>query len=112
MKKYLLIFMSLVFVFVLSACVKKDTKIDNNFNTNTQNQNTGNIDVSKHNTENDCWTIVNGSVYNISDYVTSKKHPGGSNIKSMCGQDGTEIYNSLHKHSKSADNLLGQYKVQ
>lgn len=48
-------------------------------------------DVSAHKSKNDCWTIINGSVYDITSYV--KGHPGGDNILSACGIDATEYFN-------------------
>ena len=35
-------------------------------------------EVSKHNTKDDCWLIIHGKVYDVSDYVD--EHPGGDVI--------------------------------
>jgi L-lactate dehydrogenase (cytochrome) len=35
-------------------------------------------EVKKHNKENDCWIVLNGIVYDISNYINS--HPGGIDI--------------------------------
>ena len=47
-------------------------------------------DVSSHNKANDCWTIIDGGVYDITSYVP--KHPGGNEILLACGVDGTSLF--------------------
>lgn len=72
-------------------------------------------DVAKHNSQGDCWTIVNGSVYDITDFTS--KHPGGKEILQACGKDATEIFNGMSSsvrsraHSAEAANILNQYKI-
>ncbi len=43
--------------------------------------------LSKHNTRKDCWTCINGIVYDITEFIN--EHPGGSSIMKIAGQDGT-----------------------
>jgi cytochrome b involved in lipid metabolism len=53
-------------------------------------------DVAKHNTEKDCWVVVNGQVLNTTDFL--KDHPGGKKaIMLFAGKDATEEFNMLHK---------------
>ncbi len=77
-------------------------------------------EVKAHNTETDCWTIISGSVYDITDYVS--RHPGGSEILRACGEDGTTLFterkdesgNSVGSgtaHSSSAASQLANFKI-
>ncbi len=66
--------------------------------------------VKKHNQPTDCWSIVNGRVYNLTGYIS--RHPGGSaRIIGMCGRDGSSAYNGMHRGSSSAGASLKPYKI-
>lgn len=48
-------------------------------------------EVGKHNTPADCWIIVDGSVYNATDYAIH--HPGGERrIFQFCGRDASVAF--------------------
>ena len=47
--------------------------------------------VALHASEDDCWTIINGAVYDITDYIP--RHECGDNILSACGVDATSFFN-------------------
>ncbi len=77
-------------------------------------------EVSLHSTGTDCWTIVGGSVYNITSYVPV--HPGGDEILRACGTDGTTLFNSRTTedgeqigsgtpHSSNAFSQLGPFFI-
>jgi cytochrome b involved in lipid metabolism len=67
-------------------------------------------DVAKHNTAADCWSVVNGSVYDLTAWVN--KHPGGpAVIIAMCGSDGTAMFTGKHGSSASALSTLGQFQI-
>lgn len=77
-------------------------------------------EVQDHNTAQDCWTIINGSVYDITSYVP--RHPGGDEILRACGEDGTSLFTqrtdssgdavgSGTPHSSSAESQLEQLKI-
>ena len=53
-------------------------------------------DVAKHNTPEDCWTVVEGKVLDLTSYIN--QHPGGAGfLKLLCGEDGTKAF--LGEHS-------------
>ncbi|CAO3631701.1 unnamed protein product [Cunninghamella blakesleeana] len=53
-------------------------------------------DVAKHNTDKDCWVVVNGEVLDVTDFLS--EHPGGKKaIMIYAGRDATEEFNMLHK---------------
>jgi cytochrome b involved in lipid metabolism len=52
-------------------------------------------EVLKHNTAVDCWSVVNGNVYDLTTYVST--HAGGEAvIKAICGKDGTKAFSGQH----------------
>lgn len=53
-------------------------------------------DVAKHNTDKDCWVVVNGQVLDVTDFLS--EHPGGKKaIMIYAGRDATEEFNMMHK---------------
>lgn len=67
-------------------------------------------DVSAHAQPSDCWTIVRGKVYNITDFVNG--HPGGPGILAACGIDGTTLFETRSgngPHPPSAEKTLEKY---
>ncbi|MEI6529386.1 MAG: cytochrome b5 domain-containing protein [Candidatus Falkowbacteria bacterium] len=66
--------------------------------------------VGVHNVAADCWTIVNNKVYNVTSYLTL--HPGGQvAINSLCGIDGSSLFNGKHASNVNANNALANYYV-
>jgi cytochrome b involved in lipid metabolism len=65
--------------------------------------------VATHATRADCWIIVSGKVYSVSNYISM--HPGGSMaITNVCGQDATTAFETrggTGTHSGSARSTLG-----
>lgn len=48
-------------------------------------------EVTEHNTADDCWTIINSNVYDLTAYIP--RHPGGQDeIIAACGKDGTSLF--------------------
>ncbi len=67
-------------------------------------------EVAMHNTPNDCWATINGSVYDLSTWVS--RHPGGSTpIENLCGIDGSERFTKKHGGSSSAQAALILLKI-
>ena len=65
-------------------------------------------EISKHSTAKDCWSIVNGNVYNLTTYVQS--HPGGAGvIKNICGRDGSAAFKNQHGSSSKPNNVLSAF---
>ncbi|MDO8507306.1 MAG: cytochrome b5 domain-containing protein [bacterium] len=73
------------------------------------------VEISKHNSQSDCWMIIDNKVYNLTSYCMM--HPGGgSGITSYCGADGTNAFNTKDKsnpksHSSYATGLLDSYYI-
>ena len=66
-------------------------------------------EVSEHNNEASCWTIVNGRVYNITSHIS--EHTGGErNIKQGCGIDATDIFVGK-PHIKEAHDYLENFYI-
>jgi cytochrome b involved in lipid metabolism len=93
---------------------------NNSSNTNSNIQTTtGGIDltldeVAKHNSNSDCWMVIDGKVYDVTKYTSS--HPGGvSSIDMGCGRDATELYNTKggggNSHSSYARTLLNDFYI-
>jgi succinate dehydrogenase/fumarate reductase flavoprotein subunit/predicted heme/steroid binding protein len=71
-------------------------------------------EIAKHNTEKDCWVIVNGQVLDVTHFL--KDHPGGKKpILIYGGRDATAEFNMLHKpdvvEKYAPDSIIGKVKV-
>lgn len=115
---------SLIVVGIVFLSLNKFNKIKNNLLINEKNKKSNVIEkpviseiailtikeISKHNNPNDCWIIVNNSVYNVTSYLSI--HPGGAKkIISYCGQDATQAFmtkggKGSHSNSAKKDLLL------
>jgi len=68
-------------------------------------------EVSKHNTEKDCWVIINGYVLNMTNFLND--HPGGKNaILLYAGKDATKEFSLLHQfdviEKYAPDTIIGK----
>ena len=64
--------------------------------------------VALNDSEASCWTIVDGNVYDLTDWISS--HPGGaSRILGLCGIDGTPQFEGQHGGSSSVEGTLESY---
>lgn len=65
--------------------------------------------VATHNSSKDCWSAINGKVYNLTDWID--RHPGGPQvIKGLCGKDGSAGFNGQHSgQARPADELKNFY---
>ena len=65
-------------------------------------------EVSKHDSKQSCWLIINGTAYDLTSFVDS--HPGGSNlILKYAGKDATEAFVPIHSSDTLEKYLQPQY---
>jgi cytochrome b involved in lipid metabolism len=70
--------------------------------------NLSNSEIKTHNLKSDCWSIVNGNVYNLTSYV--KNHPGGASvIANICGKDGSKAFVNQHNTQGKPNNVLSSF---
>ncbi|KAI0506034.1 glycolate oxidase [Xylaria bambusicola] len=69
-------------------------------------------EVAKHSTEKDCWVVINGKIWDVSDFLV--EHPGGAGvIAKYAGRDATKAYSEAHgaelvKSMLPASNYMGE----
>ncbi|XP_035706119.1 cytochrome b5 domain-containing protein RLF-like [Folsomia candida] len=64
-------------------------------------------ELKTHNTRNDAWIALKGSVYNVTDYAN--KHPGGYQaIQQGFGIDATKLFNQVHSYVNFEKILAGK----
>lgn len=72
-------------------------------------------EVASHSTEDDCWTVIDGVVYDLTDFIQSGEHPGGDDVVAACGIDGTDLFTGQaaggRQHSPLASSLLEDYEL-
>jgi len=74
------------------------------------------IQVSAHNKISDCWMVINGHIYDITNFFG--QHPEGDQIMlKYCGKDGSTGFNTKDSlvakaHSTIAQTLLKQYLIR
>jgi hypothetical protein len=67
-------------------------------------------EVALHASENSCWSIISGEVYDLTTYIS--KHPGGDrNILRICGKDGTSAFEGEHGGESRPEKILAGYKI-
>lgn len=77
-------------------------------------------DVAMHDNENDCWTIINQNVYDITSYIP--RHAGGDEILLACGVEGTSLFENRTSsngdkigsgtpHSQNAESQLASLQI-
>lgn len=66
--------------------------------------------VQAHNKSGDCWTAINGKVYDLTNW--EDKHPGGAErIVSLCGTDGTAAFEGQHQGQGEPNETLTEYQI-
>ncbi|ADM10966.1 cytochrome B5 [Encephalitozoon intestinalis ATCC 50506] len=62
-------------------------------------------EVSKHNKLEDCWIIMDGTVYDVTDFL--RVHPGGAEtIMKYAGKDCTDAFNKAHSYVNKEELLF------
>ncbi|KAF4440398.1 cytochrome-b5 reductase [Fusarium austroafricanum] len=66
-------------------------------------------EVAAHNTRGDCWTIINGKVYDVTKYI--EDHPGGADVLiEVAGKDSTVEFDNAG-HSEDAFEIMEEYLI-
>lgn len=66
--------------------------------------------VAQHSSRTDCWSAINGSVYDLTSWIP--KHPGGEGaIVQLCGKDGSAKFNGQHGGDSGKAKILTGFKV-
>ncbi len=66
--------------------------------------------VAAHATSANCWTSINGNVYDLTAWIGT--HPGGeSAIIQLCGTDGTSAFMGQHGGDNRANNALARFII-
>ena len=68
-------------------------------------------EVLKHNTESDCWIIINNIIYNVTNFLN--KHPGGVSSIAKVGRAGNDVTFAFEQigHSQSAYDILKSMQI-
>jgi uncharacterized membrane protein len=67
-------------------------------------------EVAAHATIDDCWLVVDGMVYDASEYAAA--HPGGaSRIADICGTDATNTFRTQHGNQGSPNRTLAGFEL-
>jgi cytochrome b involved in lipid metabolism len=115
------LFILMVSIVFLGGCFHKDT---NSTTVNESNKEKGGVleknkgivmeEVIKHDNKNDCWLLIDGKVYDVTEFIGS--HPGGKAILEGCGKDATELFETRPMgsgvpHSDRARGLREDYYI-
>jgi cytochrome b involved in lipid metabolism len=72
-------------------------------------------EIAKHDSATDCWFSIAGNVYDVTSFIASGNHPGGTAIISGCGKDATSLFTNRPKdnrpHSQKATDMLPKYQI-
>ncbi len=66
-------------------------------------------EVAQHATKDDCWTIIDGEIFDLTSITKAGTHTGGPVIEKACGTDGSALFNDRSgkgPHPEKAENTL------
>jgi cytochrome b involved in lipid metabolism len=65
-------------------------------------------EVKKRNSASECWTVIDGKVYNLTKWIPA--HRGGPQaILFLCGKDGSSAFKAQHAGASSPESVLATY---
>uniref|UniRef100_A0A0S1MJB2 Cytochrome b5 heme-binding domain-containing protein n=1 Tax=Phakopsora pachyrhizi TaxID=170000 RepID=A0A0S1MJB2_PHAPC len=81
----------------------------------TDLKNISSKEVSTHTTVDSAWTIIDGKVYDVTEFL--EEHPGGKKILlKNCGKDSTELFNQYHNEKilkeVGSPMIIGQVSIE
>ena len=66
--------------------------------------------VRANNSATSCWVAIDGSAYNLTNWIAS--HPGGPGpILGLCGTDGSTAFRSQHSNSTNPNQRLESFRL-
>lgn len=92
----------IIVFFAIYKPINNENKITNTTETSIVSNTNKNIlyklsEIALHNTEKDCWMVINKKVYNATDFIASGQH--NKKILEGCGKDATSFFANVDKHS-------------
>jgi len=66
-------------------------------------------EICKHKSADDCWLLIDGKVYDLSNWVPF--HPGGDTILNGCASPNATYYFELYHANQKAFKLLNNYYI-
>jgi cytochrome b involved in lipid metabolism len=67
-------------------------------------------EVLKHASGQDCWSVIDGQVYDLTAYVND--HPGGADlINAICGKDGSAAFSGEHAGASKPEKILAAFAL-
>lgn len=70
-------------------------------------------EISRHASREDCWLLIEGSVYDVTPFVPM--HKGKDAILMGCGKDATELFNNRPNgsgaHSSMARSIMKKFAI-
>lgn len=65
-------------------------------------------DIASHSSKDSCWSAIGGKVYDLTSWIG--KHPGGDGaILSICGKDGSQLFDGKHGMDGRAKGVLPNF---
>jgi len=112
MKKLFLLIIVILSVFAITGCVSETQELITVDQANipqiaektveTQ-QSTSMDDVAKHNVAGDCWTVIDGKIYNLDGRFF--RNSESQRMYDACGNDGTDLFYQIYADNEDSQGL-------